>query len=281
MMRVTKLSFLFGLFLILASCFDREVFPETPQIEFADLRYVDTDAVDSLILTFNFQDENGDIGLESDEIQEPYNASFGVVDDSSFLVTIDGDFTPPFSRVPMSLVSVQYFLKDSLDSEGIQLGRFVTVQEYQAVGASEFLSNEDPRPASPSCNDFVDATFHRIVDVNPIYQDLEDVNSQLFIFQNEFHHNFHVEFLRKSNGEYTVLDFESIFNFCLDTFDGRIPVFDPDGRSGSFSYAMLSQGFRLAFQEDTIKLRFYIYDRELNQSNIEETPDFVLSDLIQ
>ena len=57
-------------------------------------------------------------------------------------------------------------------------------------------------------------------------------------------------------------------------------VFDQEniGKSlkGDVSFAMLSQGFQQTFRNDSIKMRFYIYDRHLNKSNIAETPDFVL-----
>ena len=44
---------------------------------------------------------------------------------------------------------------------------------------------------------------------------------------------------------------------------------------------MLSQAFRLAFLDDVIRARFFIYDRAQNKSNEAFTPDFVLADITQ
>ncbi|MEM7298939.1 MAG: hypothetical protein AAF391_11810, partial [Bacteroidota bacterium] len=104
----------------------------------------------------------------------------------------------------------------------------------------------------------------------------------IYVLRNEFHNNFHIEFQRKVGADFEEMDFNEIFNNpdCdLGDFDGRIPFYDPDGKSGTFQYAMISQAFRLAFQDDSVRLKFYVYDRRLNKSNEVTTPSFLLRDI--
>ena len=56
MKRVAKLLLTVGIVLISVSCFDPVEFPDAPGIEFESLVYKDTDALDSLILSFRFED---------------------------------------------------------------------------------------------------------------------------------------------------------------------------------------------------------------------------------
>jgi hypothetical protein len=89
------------------------------------------------------------------------------------------------------------------------------------------------------------------------------------------------------SGEFTEIDFASYFgNACSSiTLDGRIPVFDSDligdPLQGIFSYYMVSEGFLLVLSNQTFKIRFYIYDRALKQSNIVETPEVTLLEITE
>ena len=93
-----------------------------------------------------------------------------------------------------------------------------------------------------------------------------------------------MKYFVKKNGEYTEFDFETAFDpLCGETFDGRYPILNPDGRDrpleGVLKYKMQSAGFELLFRLDTLMLEVYIYDRALNRSNVIQTPDFVLRDI--
>ncbi len=253
MERTTKLLFSSCLALIFTSCFEPEEFSLEPQIEFVSLDYIDTEVVDSLILSFRFEDGNGDIGLDNEfnDLIKPYQVFNTIIDAEDSLVTISGQgIILPFFAAPI--------LIDQRDGETVY---FFFPEEKSPIPFSE----TDHRP-SYNCEDY------------------EIINADTFyVERNEFHHNFHIEFLKKNNGNYSVMDFRRIFNSddcTLGNFDGRIPIFDPNGKEGVISYAMLSQAFRLAFQDDTIRLRFYIYDRTLNRSNTTESPDFVFTDLL-
>ena len=55
--------------LLLASCFKKNKFPSTPKISFGSFEILG----DSARLVFSFEDGEGDIGLESDQIATPYD----------------------------------------------------------------------------------------------------------------------------------------------------------------------------------------------------------------
>ncbi len=105
-------------FVVLAcfnSCFDAPHFPATPEIEFNNIIFrkgVKTDAnitpADSLILTINFKDGDGDLGLGADENYIPFNDKYIFeFPDSTFITyktkrTIAGydtlpDFVTPYN----------------------------------------------------------------------------------------------------------------------------------------------------------------------------------------
>lgn len=145
-------------------------------------------------------------------------------------------------------------------------------------GEVELFSDTDSRPPY-DCKSYVVASF-------------QDIGTDTFFIQrNEYHNNIYIDFLKKEDGEYRVLDFGDelgIEDCGLEDFDGRIPIFDRDnlGRSlsGKISYSMatgLTGAYQFLLQRDTFKLRFYIYDRALTSSNVVETPDLTLPNITQ
>lgn len=245
---------LLGSFLFLGSCFEAEEFPLEPNIAFESLRYVDLDAgLDSLVLTFTFEDGDGNLGL-GDNINDryfPYHDYSFIIDEDDTIVTIGYEnITFPLYELPIL----------------IDVGPDGFIQSFYDYSLKSEFSNVDNRP-------LYDCENYEIIESDTVY-----------VVRNEQHHNFHVEFRKKVNGVYSVIDFQQIFNSddCdLGNFNGRFPIWDTSGKEGTITYAMLSQVFRLALLDDTTQLRFWIYDRDLNRSNTVETPDFVLSELPQ
>lgn len=251
--RIAQISIILST-LVVSGCFDPPVYSEVPSIGFERLEFVEIPAdyeipdggarpVDSLVLTFSLEDGNGDVGLRDTESFTPYHAYNIVVDSNDSLVTFSGDFQPPFYSV-------------------------------NPAGAAELLSDVDNRP-SYNCTNYIIATYS---DTN--------LRDTFYIEQNEFHYNLHVDILRKQNGEYNTVDYAAASgnaDCALASFNGRIPVFEEGniGRSlkGNISYSMRSSGHKIVLARDTFKIRFYMYDRALNQSNIVETPDLTLPDI--
>lgn len=239
--------------IILTSCFDKDIFPDTPKIAFEDLKFIDTQSTDSLVLTFSFEDGNGDVGLgNGQDLLLPYQIYDVIIDSDDSTITINQDastINPPLFRAPLLI-----------DQEDGEIAYFF-FPESKAP-----FSDIENRPAY-SCESY------EIIESDTFY-----------IARNEFHYNFHIEFQRKVGESYQKINFRQIFNnpdCSLGNFNGRIPFYDPEGKSGTITYAMLSQAFRLAFLDDIIRVKFYIYDRALNKSNEVVSPDFVLADITQ
>ncbi|MFY0689444.1 MAG: hypothetical protein JXQ90_19900 [Cyclobacteriaceae bacterium] len=234
----------------LIGCFEPPAFPLEPEISFNRMEFVDVEgAADSLVLTFDFQDGDGDIGLSSSDYLPPFH-SFDLVFDSNGEPVFYNDtaFTLPL-----------YSIYDSTQRE-------LPVYEF---------SGELPEY---SCRDYTSG-YEYVINGDTIFSRQDT----LLIDQNEFNKNIYLEFLRKRGADYVSINNEFSRGSCDEFFNSRIPVFDEDnmGRaiSGSISFAMLSQGFKATFRNDSIKVRFYIFDRGLNKSNVAESPDFVLRDI--
>ena len=74
------------------------------------------------------------------------------------------------------------------------------------------------------------------------------------------------------------IEFSLKVSFCEISFNQRFPVLsDKEGPlEGSLEYAMVSSGMKSIFSIKTMKLRFRIRDRRLNDSEWVETPEFTL-----
>lgn len=89
LMRLKNYSYLlFGFALLGYSCISPpENFPSKPEIEFSSLEYVGTSGQDSLLLTLNFKDAEGDLGLAATDINPPFNPLVYKRDASGALIT--------------------------------------------------------------------------------------------------------------------------------------------------------------------------------------------------
>ncbi len=252
-MQIRFQSYLVLSLILLTSCFDPPEFENEPFIEFADIRFIEVDqASDSLILSFNFQDGDGDIGLEQGEVFPPYHEFNFVIDSLNRQRVISRDTAATAVRFSDENLTLPLYTIDPFDN-------------------IELFSEFDNRP-SYNCIDY----FELIVD--------DVVQDTFYRVPNEFANNIIIDFFRKTNGQYVLINDEiGVDPNCPQTFNARIPIFDAEniGRalSGTINYALLSQGFELFFLSDTIRLEFYIFDRALNRSNRISTPDFVLADI--
>ncbi|MEX2511893.1 MAG: hypothetical protein WD398_03215 [Cyclobacteriaceae bacterium] len=64
-----------------------EDFPSVPSVSFEDLEFVQTANADSLIVTINFRDAEGDLGLNAKDIFPPFNELNYLTDDSGNYIT--------------------------------------------------------------------------------------------------------------------------------------------------------------------------------------------------
>ena len=117
-----------GLLVCLNSCFDAPQFPITPEITFNNIIFrkgVKTDPLitpaDSLILTVNFKDGDGDLGLGADENGIPFNDKYYFIfPDQTYITyktkrTVTGYDTLPDFATPFNCTNWDVF-KDSLNN---------------------------------------------------------------------------------------------------------------------------------------------------------------------
>ena len=251
-MNIKSFTFLITVFLI--GCYDPPELSVEPAISFNKIIFVEVDgASDSLILTFNFQDGDGDIGLDANELAPPYHTFNYVVEQL------------PSSYNPIEFGQSQFLeplqLAVIYNEEIILSGSYDASGGLPPYGCADYIIVMDEQ-ASPGDSDQTDT---------------------LLIEKNIYNKNIYVDFYRKIRGEYQLINDDFSQGGCVEFFNSRIPIFDQEniGKSlkGDVSFAMLSQGFKQTFKNDSIKMSFYIYDRGLNKSNVAETPDFVLANI--
>lgn len=232
----------------LVACVSPPDFSDIPEISFQNLRYVQYEnARDSLKLTFNFQDGDGDIGLGPNEVAFPFHSYNYVIDADGEVVKYSNSIKPPL-----------YTVLDTINHS-----------------EKKFLNSEDIRTVY-NCSDYL------LVKVSDTKSDT------LFVNINEYSKGLHLDFYRKRNGEYNIIDFASEFgnaDCSVVDFSARIPFFDIEniGKAiyGEITYSMFSRGFPVILRQDTFRLEFYIYDHSLNKSNVVITPDFTLRNITE
>ncbi len=85
-----------------------------------------------------------------------------------------------------------------------------------------------------------------------------------------YYYNFYLEYYEKQNGVFTKIDLDLEQN-------GRIPRLSnvyPESIEGEIDMQILINNPLSNY--DTVKFDFYIYDRDLNMSNIESTPEIII-----
>lgn len=220
-----------------------------PNISYEKLEYIASDITsDSLILYLNFEDGDGDVGLEGTENEYPYHPFNFILDSEGKRVTIGGNsYTPPFYSVPLDY-------------------------SFRPIAEGVLFSEADNRP-SFSCRDY--EIIEYFVGQNQTETDT------FYIQKNPNHRNIYIEFYRKVGNNYEFIDWNTVFGSgCNLDFNARFPIFDKDnmGRSlsGTLRYAMVSSGFEIILKKDTFKIKTYIKDRALHDSNYAESPDLTL-----
>lgn len=253
---------LVSILLAFDSCFEAPHFADTPEIEFENLVFKDpansVDA-DSLILTINFKDGDGDLGLGSDENFSPFN------DKIYFLL----DGTPI------------YF------DAGTNMAKVITDPNYHG----QMISFLTKRTASgydtlPDLVTPYDCTNWEVVN-----DSLGHALDTLYYKLNTYHYNIFVDFYIKRNdssNQYDLYDWKSIFHYpnCqVNGFYGRFPILaknvnDSAPQEGKIRYSMRSVAFKQFFSIKILQLHIYILDRHLHQSNVIITDDFSLQSIL-
>lgn len=301
--------FLF-LIITLAGCFRPPEFSNEPQIALERLKLTD-DA--KLIITFKVRDGDGDIGLNNEadydfgefpeDLQAPFHQNNWIIDDNDQVVTISSEnLQGPFRSIPAAryLQPVCLAKSNATSPPNCQsvsgiIGYIDFLPFYDRAGDEEFLSNSDPRPPSYDCE------FYEIVpryDIETdsftipgeqgtfVNQSVEIVGRDtVLVERNPFFYNLYIDIEVKDGNAYVpIQEFFDVIEPCDPIYTSRFPVFDRSdfGRplDGSIEYEISSGQFLDGpILQETIRFRFYIYDRALNKSNEVLTQDFRILDL--
>ena len=236
------------IFSFLFSCIEDNNVSDIPSISYESLEFKKSDNSfnqDSLIITINFIDGDGNLGLSNDENNYPYHPYNAIIDQEFNWITLgSNNVTPP-------------------------------LYIYEPNGVYYLYSNEDNRP-SYNCEDYIIDTVNSTNKLDTFY-----------IQKNENNKNIFIEFYKKENNEFVLIDWKRIFDEeygCGIDFNSRFPPLNISNSSqllsGKLRYGMVSYGFEMILKNDIFKLKIHIKDRELNTSNIIETPEVTLEEIL-
>ena len=265
------------------SCFDPPEFTNTPSITVNKVIFKEVPGPgtpDSLILVLNFKDGDGDLGLDREMVDAPYNESF------YFLADGTGETIPISTTVIYSTDgSTSYFVI----RRGTSSGKLVT-DRTRTLPNYGHLPVYDPN----SCFNYletdvlvgiedasiIDASYNitdtLVIDGHTYYQ----VSEVLLYEDNPNNKNIDVQFFVFDGGDYE--EFDWFAEFCQPDFDGRFPLIPHrigEPIEGTLRYAMTNSSFLAIFSVDKVKLRVKIRDRALNVSNVVETAPFQFLDI--
>ena len=236
------------IFSFLFSCIEDNNVSDIPSISYESLEFKKSDNSfnqDSLIITINFIDGDGNLGLTNDENNYPYHPYNAIIDQEFNWITLgSNNVTPP-------------------------------LYIYEPNGVYYLYSNEDNRP-SYNCENYIIDTVNTTNKLDTFY-----------IQKNENNKNIFIEFYKKENNEFVLIDWKRIFDEeygCGIDFNSRFPPLNISNSSqllsGKLRYGMVSYGFEMILKNDVFKLKIHIKDRELNTSNIIETPEVTLEEIL-
>ena len=276
-MKITKGLLLFGVLVVVASsCFDPPEYPNQPSIDFEGLEFfAEADAIDSLVLSINFKDGDGDLGLSSDDISFPYHPRNYFLENNGQLISVPT--ISPYTNIPPII-----YLNTG------QTGKLATIRTLEKP---EYASKMPEYIYPFTCTTYIyDSLYievgdeeifdnsYNITDTlrssNPSNKDLYQIKENFYTQKNPNYDNITVDFILSNNTE---LNWETITGTeCGPSFDGRFPrLSDKDGPlEGTLRYSMKSEGLAIILGSQSFKLRVTIKDRALNTSNTIET-DFI------
>ena len=245
---IGRLVLTFVALVLINSCFESPHFAITPEIEFNNIVFrkgVKTDPnitpADSLILTINFKDGDGDLGLGSDENYIPYNDKYYYylnpnAQPPTFVTyntrrTVAGYDTLPDFVTPFNCTNWDVYK----DSAGDVIDTF-----YFQLNRHHY-------------NIFVDFYIKQADDTWKKYDWANE-----FIYPNCQVNGF--------DGRFPILSKD---------------LSQSSAQEGKIRYSMKSVAFLLFFSIKTLRLEVAIEDRKLHKSNIVTTPPFTLQQILK
>lgn len=273
----------------LGGCFNPPEFSVVPSIRYESVVFKENSSPtskDFLVIAFNFQDGDGDVGLGAKQTDEPFHAT------SYYLATEGGD------TLAVGTVSPHAEYQEMLSIPKGVTGKIVTKRFLDKYAAYQ---NMFPKYVCPFINtayevdsiyvleqdkgiyDPTEVRRYRVIPRSGSFPAVHVLLDTFAIRPNPRHFNIAVDFLvKQSNQTFTRFDWKNSCGFGQD-FSARFPnLSDNDSPlEGTLHYEMGTVGFHSLFDGKTLKLRVRIWDRALNASNIIETPEFQLQDIME
>ena len=296
-----KLSSILLLF-FLTACFEEAEFPDTPNIEFENLTFIDSStSVDSLKLTFNFEDGGANLGiLEDEDIFFPFNQYLVFLDENDSIITrsrVD-EVEGPIYLAQLITKTISLFASGgqifySLEGTNHAVLAFEKEEFTGEISAADFtcpsIFNQDLNGlrvyGSSSEIGLEVYSFTVNGTVTQLTSREFDIDDDILVVPVDTHYNIFITIEQENiSGEFEEVDFRGIFqseDCLLGNFNGRIPWFSQDGESGKITYSIISRGLSIAFQENLLRIRFSVVDRLGNLSNEVITPSFRISEISQ
>ncbi|MBT1703495.1 hypothetical protein [Chryseosolibacter indicus] len=280
-MKLVKSLILLSFFSILfGSCFDPPEYPVIPSIEYECIGFYTGQDTDSLIIYLNFKDGDGNLGLAetAEGVEAPFNEAF------YFQEGANGQLVKIGTR--KRYTDLPAFL------EPTGTGKLVTSRTREKPGFGNLPASsctyytQSQLYLSEEHKGIIDESY-RVVDTmrNPNFPPVYVISDEVYFERNPDHYNIEVDFLYKDPGNPNAdtqgfVEYDWWKENCT-TFDGRFPVLSDktSALEGTLRYGMYSQGFQVKFSIRVLKLRIQVKDRDLNRSNVIETPEFTLESI--
>ncbi len=294
-MRVIKGIILFCFSMVAVSaCFDPPEFSNSPKIFFKDIKFKevgDAGELDSLIVTLDFEDGDGDIGLSSDpaDSEFPYNSEFYYLQDGS------GDTIPIISQFVDVDSGIYAILNDGEIFGKIVTNKTRTLPEYGFLPvydrgncynykevATVMKGNPFPGVLTPLSS--VDETYQIEDTITLNGKQYARITDPLFYRRNLNYYNIEVKFWQFQDGGFVEYDW---FNSdeCNDFFgrfttsNSPFPTYKNQPIEGTLRYGMVSSAFIAIFGNNKLKISVRIRDRALHTSNIIFSQEFDLNQI--
>ena len=265
---------------IIQGCYDIPTFSDVPSISFNKVEFFDVNSgQDSLLITINFADGDGDIGLNDD-----YNY-LDAFQSNEYL--IDGND----GYIDISEIDELITIKD--------VGKDIApLYEHFNTGSKSKSTLTTIPPFDPPyqyTNWLINPKI-TLIDLDTVFSGgnwqirqryIEvQMSDTVFFMLNENHFNFFVDFYYKDSPT----DEFKKFNWVTDiTFPpgqpphGRVPILHNPNEEGiiegTIKYGFVSSGLLNLFEDKILKLQIRIQDRALNSSQTVETPEFTLREI--
>ncbi|MBL0739607.1 hypothetical protein [Chryseolinea lacunae] len=290
-MKAIKGALLFGFSALIAgACFSPPDLPIAPQITYeGDIYFVKGQGVqDSLVVTINFKDGDGDLGLSSSAIGSPYNDINLYLANNGDTIALGKnalyDNLPPLVEVPNGATGKLVSVRTPKDPAYAYLPKFNPAANcpFENFTYDTLYVNEPDRAIFDNKNYKVIDT---LTSADPRFPRIFLLLDTFYYRQNPNYANIEVAFYVRvdntgdENTDYQIYDWRK--EFCSISFNQRFPELSSKNGplEGKLTYAMVSAGISSIFAGKALKLKIRIRDRGLHTSNIIDTGDFTLTDI--